>query len=340
MASAEGITTGKKLIVATASVGVTVILRLLMWRYAISDSPFPMFLTSVAVAAWYGGWLGGLYATLLSIVAGNYFFAIPYFGFNFISPEQRLQIVIFIGESTLITVLCENLRKINRKLVAQSAENRTLQQGLLEIAEAEQRRIGHDLHDGLGQQLTGIAMIARRLEQRLGAVNSPESAEATSLSSLAKASVEWTHDLCRTLSPIALEKQGLAEALCELATNAESLFDIECAFHREGGADIRDVAEAVHVYRIVQEAISNAVKHGRADRVRISLNGVSGSILIEVQDNGRGIQANQSQTGMGMRIMHYRARMIGAKLDIRGNNTGSGTTVTCICTKEPRYVAG
>src|SRR6185295_12442242 len=131
----------------------------------------------------------------------------------------------------------------------------------------EHRRIGHDLHDGLGQHLTGITLVAKRLQQRLNAENSQYASEAAQVCALARTAVEWTHDLSRSLSPPVLEREGLAEALRELAANAERIFSISCVFQHEGEVRFDDVPAGVHLYRIAQEAISNSVKHGDAKNV-------------------------------------------------------------------------
>src|SRR5262249_25636725 len=153
------------------------------------------------------------------------------------------------------------------------AEARQLERRILEIADEEQRRIGHDLHDGLGQHLTGIALMVRRLEQHLTASSSPDADEARRLSELTKTAVEWTHDLSRSLSPPVLESPGgLSEALRELAAHAETIFKIRCTFEQTDGSLPRvDLPTSVHLYRIAQEAISNAVRHGGAKTITVEL---------------------------------------------------------------------
>src|SRR5207245_2148609 len=122
---------------------------------------------------------------------------------------------------------------------------------------------------------------------------------------------ELAHDLCRTLSPPALESAGLAEALRELAANAESIFRIECSVDEQSPIDQPPVGTAVHLYRIAQEAISNAVRHGKAKHVHVRLRNSGGVLVMQIDDDGVGIDpAAASMNGMGLRIMRYRARMI------------------------------
>src|SRR4030095_10000180 len=133
-------------------------------------------------------------------------------------------VVLFLAEGTFVTVISVRLAAARRRAEESEAEARELERRILEIADAEQRRIGHDLHDGLGQHLMGIALMMRRLEQHLAATGSSEAEDARDVSQMAKAAVEYAHDLCRSLSPPALESAGLGEALRELAANVETVF--------------------------------------------------------------------------------------------------------------------
>jgi signal transduction histidine kinase len=245
---------------------------------------------------------------------------------------------LFATEAILVSLLCDRLLKARRRVEESADEARELERRILEISDAEQRRIGHDLHDGLGQHLTGIALMSKRLEQRLSATASPQAEEAIQITALARAAVEWTHDLCRSLSPTVLETRGLQDALHELTTNAETIFGIDCSFEQNGDAGLpsTDLAAAMHLYRIAQEAISNAVKHGKARHVSVSLARKGEEIDMMITDDGVGVAQSQNglEDGMGLRIMRYRARMIGARIDVRRGNgeaagNGTGTIVTC-----------
>ncbi|HTL30545.1 MAG TPA: ATP-binding protein, partial [Tepidisphaeraceae bacterium] len=157
----------------------------------------------------------------------------------------------------------------------------------------------------------------------------PDAEEAMKVSNMAKTAVEWTHDLCRTLATPALESSGLAEALRELAANAENIFSIECTFDQTGDEHDIELTAGMHLYRIAQEAISNAVRHGAAKHVQIALVGSPRAVDMQIADDGRGInETNKSLDGMGLQIMRYRARMIGATMDVRPQEL-EGTIVTC-----------
>jgi signal transduction histidine kinase len=306
-------------------------LKLLLVPLVTSDTPFLLFFASVLASAWYGGPGPGLLATALAAVASNYFFMVPFHRFG-LTTDQTFQLMLFVGEGAFISVIAARLTEARRRAEESQAEARELERRILEIADEEQRRVGHDLHDGLGQHLTGIALMVRRLEHHLAAASSPDTDEAHKLSELTKRAVEWTHDLCRSLSPPALETAGLAEALGELASNAGTIFNIECTFEQTGDALPRvDLASSVHLYRIAQEAISNAVRHGGARHVRVELRGTGGGgAIVRVSDDGTGIANDKPDAdGMGLRIMRYRARMIGASIEI-ARREGGGTEVTCV----------
>jgi signal transduction histidine kinase len=234
-----------------------------------------------------------------------------------------------MAEGVFVSMIAARLKSAKQHAEDNAAEARELERRILEITDAEQRRIGSDLHDGLGQHLTGIALMTRRLEQRLNAASSPEADDASKVSALAKTAVAWTHDLSRSLSPPVLESAGLAEALRELAAYAESLFGIECTFEQSGQTKPLDLDISVHLYRIAQEAISNAVRHGKAKQVKLLLSSSASNINVQVIDDGHGIDPSAHSTnGMGLRIMQYRARMIGADLKL-GHGAGGGTIVEC-----------
>ena len=258
-------------VAAVAAVGAALALKLLLVPLVTQDAPFLLFFIAVMLAAWIGGLGPGLLATVLAAVLNNYFFIQPYGRFTLDSPDQIFRLALFVIEGLFISLICARLQAARHHAEQCPRGARDLEKRMLEIGDAEQRRIGHDLHDGLGQHLTGIALLARRLEQRLAAEDSPRLEEAAKISALARGAVEWTHDLCRSLSPPALETRGLAEALRELASNAETLFNIQCRFVQHDEFVFRDVRAGVHLYRIAQEAISNAVKHGHATQVQLSL---------------------------------------------------------------------
>ena len=217
-----------------------------------------------------------------------------------------------------------------RQLVAAVSEREELERALLQISEREQTRIGQDLHDGLGQHLAGIELMSQVLEQNLSAKRlKSEAARAADIARHVRDAISQTRLLARGLSPFVLESEGLISGLQELAHRAESLFRIACEFKC-----VRDVAvsqaAANHLYRIAQEAISNAVKHGKAKRVDIRLESSDGQLSLSVRDDGGGMPSVlPEKRGIGLRIMQYRAHVIGGTLTAERDPAG-GTIVRCI----------
>ena len=208
-------------------------------------------------------------------------------------------------------------------------ERKRLEREILEISNREQRRIGHDLHDGVCQQLAGIAFMSHTLANRLQQKGLPESAQAEGLSNLINAAISHTRGVARGLFPVRLEENGLASALEELAANSSELFKLECRFVAEEPAAVVDNEIALHLYYIALEAVTNAAKHARARHIVITLGPIEDRFALSVDDDGSGFSIPGNTQGMGLRIMHYRARVIGATLNLQ-SEPGSGTHITCL----------
>lgn len=224
----------------------------------------------------------------------------------------------------------QNGRQVEVEGIARDiSERKRLERELLEISNREQRRIGHDLHDGVCQQLVGIAYLTETLADRLQEKGAGESAEAERISALLNTALTQTRGVARGLFPVRLEENGLVSALEELAVNASSLFKVHCSFTCEQPPAKVDNSIALHLYYIAQEAIANAAKHGRAANVRVKLEPEKERYTLSIEDDGTGfVVAAPHPTGMGLRIMEYRARVIGATLEIQSRQ-GEGTTVRC-----------
>lgn len=206
-----------------------------------------------------------------------------------------------------------------------------LESQLLEVSSREQRRIGHDLHDVLGQNLTGVAFLNRILEQKLLDKGIPESQDAARVGEGIKQAIAQARALSRSLCPIDQKAEGLMTALQALAHNIAEYYGISCLVESPQPVLISDMAAAMHLYHIVQEAINNAIKHGNADQIRISLSEEGEGFVLSIRDNGSGIPDHPAPTrGMGLNIMKYRAGIIGGAIEVRRHPDG-GTVVTCTC---------
>ena len=208
-------------------------------------------------------------------------------------------------------------------------ERKQLEKAILEISAREQRRIGQDLHDGLGQHLTGIAFMAKVHEARLAEQKRSEADDAAKLVKLVNEAIHKTRELARGLLPVVSESHGLMSALQVWTAEVEDLFGVSCRLQCESPVLIHDVTTATHLYHIAQEAVNNAMKHGGARKIVIELKAEQGRGRMAVYDDGKGIVEGPERTqGMGLHIMHYRAGMIGGALEVRRDSAG-GTVVAC-----------
>ena len=209
-------------------------------------------------------------------------------------------------------------------------EREQLERALLEISAREQRRIGQDLHDGLGQHLTGIAFMAKAHEAKLSDKQMPDAADAAKIVKLVNEAINKTRELARGLLPVVSDSQGLMSALQLWAGEVEDLFGVACRFECADEVLIHDESMATHLYHIALEAVNNAIKHGRVHSILIRLAAENGSGSMLICDDGTGIAEDRAlSNGMGLQIMSYRAGMIGGRLEIRSNEP-HGTCVTCM----------
>ena len=212
------------------------------------------------------------------------------------------------------------------------SERKQLERGVLEAVNREQYRIGNDLHDGLGQELTGIALMLRGVAGRLAAEYPPILPEIESITRLVNNAIESTRALARGLSPVNLERGGLTDALEGLAMHASEIYGVHVVCTYRGvSADPLNPELANHLYRIAQEAVRNAVRHGRARSIRLHLQGVRAKVRLTITDDGAGLPDDALDAqGMGLKIMSYRARMLGGDLRFEKVQP-NGMRIVCEC---------
>jgi PAS domain S-box-containing protein len=220
-------------------------------------------------------------------------------------------------------------RRMFTGVVRDVTERRRMEREILEAGATEQRRIGQDLHDGLCQHLAGIAFAVEVLSQKLAARDAPEAAGIRKIAEMIDQSMTQARDLARGLQPVTLDANGLVAALSALVEQIESMFHISCILVCDGPCPLADNNVATHLYRIAQESISNAIKHGNARTVVVDLSVKGGDLQLSVKDDGIGITKGKSDgAGMGLRSMDYRARLIGGTLRVLPVDKG-GTAVVC-----------
>jgi signal transduction histidine kinase len=235
------------------------------------------------------------------------------------------------------TVVRHALEKleIDKRLAAAQAALEESKTQLLMVSEREQRRFGAELHDGLGQQLTGIELRCQALLQSLPAGRADLKEQLAQMGQYLREAISQTRSLARGLSPVKLGSGGLSEALAELAARMSTPGRIKCTFDGNSPVVVENDLAAGHLFRIAQEAVSNAVKHSGASLVTIRLTRSDDKVCLEIADNGKGLPTKISNQGLGMEFMRHRSSVIHADLDIK-SRTGKGVTVTCLLPAEAR----
>ncbi len=305
--------------------------------HEISFSVF--YLLGVALAVWFvGKWFGAL-VSMSSVavwVAGDIAS-----GARFSSPLIPIWNAIILLTFYLVVVwLLARLRSFQQNLEGQvrqrttaltqeMAERERLERELLEISEREQRRIGQDLHDGLCQHLTGATLAGQVLEEKLAARNLSEAVDANKVVEIIEEGINLSRRLAKGLYPVEMEADGLMLALEEFAATSSELFKVGCRFECDSPVLIHDPVTAGHLYRIAQEAVGNAIKHGKARNVFIRLDATEESTVLSIKDDGIGLpEPLPENRGLGLRIMAHRSAMIGGIFKVRRDEPG-GTLATC-----------
>jgi len=219
--------------------------------------------------------------------------------------------------------------------VTDLTELRRLQRQVLESAEGERRRISRDMHDVLGQNLTGAAMLSEALQKSLAAATPSEAPKAAQITRLLYEATGDVRQFAKGLCPVDATPDGLMKALSDLAAGASRLFGISCRFRSAEPVLVHDASVAENLYHIAQEAITNSVKHGGAKNVTMALHSANGFLTLSIEDDGRGFPEDVVEsTGMGLRIMRDRTSMMHGILDTRNRNEG-GAVVSCRVPESP-----
>jgi signal transduction histidine kinase len=298
------------------------------------------YLTPVFIAAWYYGFA---FAVLISVLS-----ATAWMSMNLAAGVQFSSYVIPVWNATVkftfyfvVVVLSTKLRTLQQELESRVRQRTAalneevqqrarLQKELVETTEREQRRISYDMHDGLCQHLTGTALVSHVLGQKLANKSLPETVEANRLLELVEEAIELTRSLARGLDPIEVQTGQLADNFQALAARKSKRFNVSCQFESHQTVPLNDVSVATQLYRIAQEAVINAARHGKAKNIKIRLDYMDDKIVLTITDDGIGLpEGALNSDGMGLRIMAYRADMIGATFHIERLSSLSGTRVTC-----------
>ena len=325
------------LIVATLVIVAVIGFADYLTGYEISFSVF--YLIAVAFAAWFVSQWFAVLVSILSVVTGVVTDVAA--GAQYRNPlipawNAAINLAFYLIVVWLLTRLRsfqqeleERVRQRTAALAGEMAERARLEKEILEISERERRAIGHDLHDSLGQHLTGTALAGQVLEDKLAAKTLAEAEDARRIVALVEAAIEITRSLSRGLHPMEMQADGLMTSLGELAAATSDHSPVRCRFECDPPVLVNDATTAMHLYRIAQEAVANACKHGKAKTIVIRLSPTRAGVELRIEDDGIGLRDPMPDTaGMGLRIMAHRASMIGGTFAVSRGADG-GTAVSC-----------
>lgn len=216
----------------------------------------------------------------------------------------------------------------HNNLQREMEERRRLEREIARIADEERRHLGQDVHDGVCQQLTGALLRCQALEHRIERGQNVASEDLSVLSSLLEEAINEAHAVAKGLCPLEPNPASLAYALRTLAKRTHDATGVECDFATTGDVSVPDPTAAQHLYRIAQEALSNASRHAQASRIVVELQRCADELLLRVEDNGNGLPPELPSGGMGLRTMTYRSQIIEGEISV-GPGTNGGTCVLC-----------
>ena len=227
-------------------------------------------------------------------------------------------------------------RPIGVSIIARDiTERKNLEREVLEITSREQQRIGRDLHDSLGQELTGLSYLAKSLVQKLAAAGSSQGEMAQTIMAGVGRALREVRSAVQGLVPVEVDAAGFMVALEKLVADTRNRCGIDCRIESPEDVSIDDNVLATHLYRIVQEAINNAVKHAHARQIVVRPESHDGTLKVTIEDDGVGIAEQAARNGgMGLKIMQYRAGVIDATLDVK-TKEGKGTSIVCLIKNKP-----
>lgn len=328
---------GRKLSAALVA-GIILLIGWIGYNAGTRFSLYAFYLVPIVLSVLWFGWRWGCVVSVVCVLVRV--------GVDLAIGDKDMTIGIYwnrIGHLSLYLVLVGLLHALNslqRQLerrvqqrtaaLAQALQARDeLQRQLFDSGRRERSRIGHELHDGLGQHLTATALAAKMLSSELESSGHPAATEARAIVRMAQDGIAQTRQLARGLLLEAVEPGELASELEELCGELQKEFGITCRFTRTGDPRGLDGERASHLYYIAQEAARNAVRHARASQIEIELKTQPDLLELGVTDNGAGPPAPDANLqGMGLRIMAHRSELIGGRFAINPG-PGSGTCVTC-----------
>jgi len=297
------------------------------------------YLAAIAFAAWNIGGLFALVVSGLSIaswVIGDWAAGVVY-------PNRFVPIwnaLITLGSYLIVVWLVSRLKSFHQTLEDRIRQRTAalrheitvreqLEKEVAEVTERERRRIGHDLHDTVCQHLTATSLSLQVLSGKLADASLPQAKDADASVELIEEAIDLTRKLAKGLFPLELEGEGLASALQELCRSTADRYRVKCEFIGDPQTAALDSITATYLYRIAQEAVTNAVKHGHISQVNVGLSRLDGDLVLSISDDGIGLPRSMPvDRGLGLRIMASRASNIGATFSVENKSEG-GVIVVC-----------
>lgn len=294
-------------------------------------SLFIFYAAPIMLAVW---WSGAIPGTALAVVCGFiWWFANqhgnPYntqLGYTWAMVSRLFYFFIVVVAVTSV----RRRQDADATRIRMLEDRRQLEADIVTVSDHEQQRIGQDLHDGLCQMLAAIGCATKILADDLKSKHLPEADDASLIEGSIQRTMLEARNLARGIFPVHVDREGLSTALSDLAKMTSQLTGTEITVSDPGDIEIDDPQDAMNLYRIAQEAVSNAVRHGEASRIRISLSAENGYLTLAIRDNGKGFpeQPTDHRKGMGLRVMQYRARCVGGSIRVDFPPEG-GVLVTC-----------
>ena len=282
---------------------------------------FALLVAGLSIASWLlGDWAAG-------VVYPNRF--VPVWNALITLCSYLIVIGLLLRLKSLHQTLEDRIRLRTSALRHEIATRKQLEKEVAEVTERERRRIGHELHDTVCQHLTATSLSLQVLSGKLAEASLPQVKDADAGVELIEQAIDLTRSLAKGLFPLELEGEGLAGALRELCRSTADRYLIKCEFSGDLQTSALDSTTATYLYRIAQEAVGNAVKHGHVSQINVGLSFLDGDMILSVSDDGIGLpESIPEDRGLGLRIMASRARMIGGTFSVKNRNEG-GTIVMC-----------
>jgi signal transduction histidine kinase len=336
---------GSRVLVGTVCILLVGLVGLADYLTGYERSILVVYFLPVALGTWFVGRNFGLVLSVITVAVGvlsDVAAGIPeVFWWNAVMVFACNTVITWLvaHQRSLLNELDQRVRDRTAALQLEIGRRQQLEKEVAEVTERERRRLGQDLHDSLCQHLTGTALVAHVVSESLAAKSQEEAAQAAKVVRLVEEGIDITRNLARGFFSPDLEAEGLQVALQGLAQNTQERCNVECRFLCNEPVCVRDSTTATQLYRIAQEAVTNAIKHGRARQILIELRVATPALTLTITDDGEGLpDLPLHHEGLGLRIMSHSAGLIGGRFTAECNG-GSGTVVTCALTTNPENLA-